>query len=511
MTTKLKSGLFRTILWPVFAGLVVEIISTTVEVLRSPPDGGLTFSYFATEMLEEIWVGLIVALVVFIWQCWAWLQDMKVDLLNAHLVGMYRLVEKADEEKGEGEKAEGFKKLEDLITKTTRRDSGFRGMILDYVLKSMQEQASTGFAIVDQSVDTYVRYITDLVNKSDSVSATCVVRPYWFVTEGIPQVALPPHIPDRKKFGKSEHLACFKKPLLPSSSKWQRILIVDEAMVADVLLTAAIDIKGSELSSSDCPFCNGKVVKDDCAFHGKKVRKTVKSYGEDVPEIGWFSDQVNKGRGVDLIYTVVAKYGMPPLRELDDRVYAQCDGEGVDLRFEFTSHEKGAMRLFWGGSGVVPLEHIRWFNQKVCPKSGNQDANGHKFYKNFADCLNKDGLREGMLLHLKTLKGAVDRHFNQTNVTATPGEDSAVFIKRHLCSGSYAFKAFVEGCIDELMTQVRTESLADIYKNQVTHYATKKSVPQLAYAITMDIGEQRYPIRVARVDENWKGICNARR
>jgi hypothetical protein len=369
----------------------------------------------------------------------------------------------------------------------------------------MEELGQNGFAVADSRVDSYVGFISDLARRSDHVATTCVVRPYWFVVDEIQEVALPPFVNKNDEYGKGEHLRCFESSIF-KRHRYQRCLIVDELMLADVLLSAMIDVTGTSAKTDDCPCCQGPSINRDCPFHGR--RYPLADPITDVPEIWWFSEQVNKERGVTLIYTFVGSAWRDSRDELQDRVFASSDGLNLDLRFTFTSLERGTMRLRWADE-ARHLAKIEKFSISINPETGDNDKHGHKFYQTFAACMGNKSANEAMIRSVQALHNGVQEHFTTTNVSNI-GSSDKVTLQNYLGSGSPAMQQFILRCIDKLSVDLKSgREIATIYGDLVRWYNDVQSVSRIAHVVALDLKQPLQPVRVARWDQNWKGILNA--
>ena len=503
MNIEKTQGLVKAVFWPVSSGLMLFIIISLYKIIFS--NSQIDFiDQFIIVMTDDLWLGFVVALVVFISRTWLWLESMKVDLVTAHFGGMYRLISDLTH-------ANALKNLETIITTVTGNKTKFRGVILDYVLHSMESHVGNGFPVVDSCVDAYIKFITELALKGNWIASTCVVRPDWFVVDEIQGVTLAPFVDESNEYGKGEPLRCFKKSLIRRNSERQRCLIVDEQMIAEVFLSANIDIKGVSLSGTDCPYCFGSLLNPECPFHGNNARKKIsESSITDIPEIQWFSKEVNNGRGVKLIYTVVKEEMKSSIPDLDDRVYATTnDGFRVELRFSFTSHEQGILRLFWDDA-VLPLVKITKFNERIDPKTGKSDIfKGHKFYTCFSECLKREDLKDSVILHLQCYQEQIKKYFTKSNINRMPGANTAI-VKNYLCNGSTGMKNHLLESTENLIQEIKLHSLCSLYIGFISKYKEIRSFPNVAYIVTYDSVTPEYPVRIARRKENWKGICHAK-
>jgi DNA-binding Xre family transcriptional regulator len=424
---------------------------------------------------------------------------------------------------------DNLEKLENLFKESTRLD--LKGILLDFAVNSLSSIGENGFVMVDATVSDYVKYIREVVGKSNQIAMTCVVRPYWFVVDEIQGVTLPPYKKSKYEFGKGEHLKYFGKV------EAKRYLVVDEHMIAEMLLTAYIDkyifekycpsncpiCKSFQNSTtlqffkdkpSNCPICKSfnecYIHKDriKCYIHGARIES---NNIDDIPEIFWFKKEVNENMKVTLYYTLIRHIRRKVHEELDDRVYisnhqthTSNHQSGIEIRFEFTNLEKGILRIRWGDR-AVPLEQIDKdkFGKRVNPITGKDDPDhGHTFYDTFEKVLKGDIMKE-INRYLKLLEGEVKKYFNANNVQNIRGMSSDE-IKVLLANGNDDFKKIILEAIEELCSDLGKISLSDINKNLVNFYK-QKGIAKVAYIVTYDPAKPEYPVRVARWKFNWDG------
>lgn len=369
---------------------------------------------------------------------------------------------------------------------------------------------SGGINIVDASVSDYVQFIGMVVERSKDIRMTCTVRPYWFVTDGIQGVSLPPYIPSNNEYGKAEHLRFFSKQ---ADRSYVRYLVVDEHMLAEMLLTVWIDMK----HISSCNYQSGS----PCKICGRKGSGSGTQGDENIlPEIQWFRQEVNEGRGVSLYYTFVrrSQYAVHVGGKdapLADRVYAH-DLE-MDVRFTFTSLEEGILRFRsnkkGGCQGLLKLEQ-RNFNQQVRGMAdvatdklkvtdGQDDPNnGHKFYRTFrallVHALDLPEVRQEMCRHLEYLKALVEHSKSPSgSVYSSLGFASA--------NDYNNFADLVCGAAEELEknlcpTQPQQQSIADQIIQCVEDHFKKNCIPERVWVV---VPEYQSPVRKATWRDNW--------
>jgi hypothetical protein len=393
---------------------------------------------------------------------------------------------------------ENFEALERLLSMGASH-SRLRGVTYDFIISSLASIGKNGFVMVDATVSDYVKYIKEVVGKSNQIAMICVVRPYWFVVDQIQGVTLPPYIQNRDEFGKGEHLKYFGKD---PSSRAKRYLVVDEYMIAEMLLTTYID--KYILGTGRCPICNSGAT---CYIHNERI--DLGDTINDIPEIFWFKKEVNENMKVTLSYTLIRHIRRKVHEELDDRVYVLSPTPGIEIRFEFTNLEKGILRIRWGDQ-AVQLAWIDRFGVRVNPITGQEDPNyGHTFYNTFRDVLNRDDIdiKGEVKRYLELLKREVEEYFNANNVQGIHGMYSDE-IKRLLVMGRDDFREIILNAIESLCTDLNSRHLLEINDNLVNFYR-QNGIAKVAYIVTYDPAKPKYPVRVARWKFNWEGILNA--
>jgi len=493
-------GTRRKLLWPPLWGILTDVIWTAIPYLLRFKQG--TWPEFRADVINNLPYGFAGALISFVLLSWDELLSWRGALVSSCYRGFYRFLPQTG-------MADNLLDIEEAITSATGRKSRLRPVVLEYVMRSMEELGQNGFAVADAVVDSYVGFISDLVRNSDHVSTTCIVRPYWFVVDEIQGVALPPFVNGDAKFGKGEHLRCFEAGKL-DVVRDQRCLIVDELMLAEVLVSALIDLAGTNLSARDCPFCYAPANRQRCPFHSdrSKFAGNVPRIS-DVPEIAWFAEEVNRKRGVNLIYTFVSSAWRASCEELQDRVFASSKELALDLRFNFTSLERGIMRLHWADR-ARPLATIKRFTIKIDAETGaDSEANGHKFYQTFATCIEHKTANSLLHRHLESLSDNVEEHFTPVNVAAIASTERQT-LQTYLCSGSAKMKELIIKCISDLSAELKSDpSISATYRRLVDKYGALGSESRIAYVVTLDTGQPLQPVRVAQWDKNWKGILSA--
>lgn len=488
--------LAKSIWKPIISGLLTGIIWTLIQVLTKAPEA-TTISVIFNKMGDKLVLSLVVGFATFISMSWKLLHEWKSDFMAAYYSGFFRLGDHCTSNK--------LKDLEVNVIDVTKKKSKLRSVILEYIICSMEAMGQNGFAIADSGVDAYVGFISELANKSDRVAMTCVVRPYWFVVDAIQGCTLAPFRNGKDAYGKGEHLRCFSKRE-NNPPDYQRCLIVDEIMLAEILLSAHVDLRGFKMDHEQCPCCQGNKINNNCAFHGKRTEIDPENT-DNLPEISWFSKEVNENRGIKLIYTRIDGDSRASLGEFEDRVFATSSELSIDLRFSFTNLEQGTMRLKWGDN-ARKLATIEKFNLRVNPEDGKEDrAKGHKFYDKFFLCLN-NGMKKKVIEHLEVLKNAVEQHFTTEKVACLSSAEADT-LRRHLCNGDGSMKKFIIDSINELIKNLtHSEDIKSFYKNLVDQYLSIGSSPLITYIITLDSANPQFPIRTAQRDRNWNGILN---
>ena len=189
-------------------------------------------------------------------------------------------------------------------------------------------------------------------------SVTCVVRPYWFLIDGIDNVTLPPYYTKDEygKSGKAEHLSLLsRKGSDFTVSKCQRILIIDEIIAAEILLIGYIDKKlcGSNNTIPSITRLSMKeILKEFYPKHHWCIQwlYNLTCSISDIPEIEWFN-KIHEDQKVDLIYTFVKRESRHNFPEFEDKLYLsnpKYPDIVLEILFEFTNLERGTLRINWG-------------------------------------------------------------------------------------------------------------------------------------------------------------------
>src|SRR5581483_8835019 len=84
-----------------------------------------------------------------------------------------------------------FRELDESLA-DSKLSGGVRDLVFGFMAQSAAHVGESGLAMVDAEVSEYVKFLERLLLLPDqAVRATCVVRPYWFVSPGIRDVSLP--------------------------------------------------------------------------------------------------------------------------------------------------------------------------------------------------------------------------------------------------------------------------------------------------------------------------------
>lgn len=391
----------------------------------------------------------------------------------------------------------------------TGTESPLRGVLLDFIVRSLASIGKNGFAMVDAKVDTYVKFIAETVQKANQVVMTCVVRPYWFVVDEIRDVSLPPY-KGFGEYGKGEHLRFFRN----KSAHYQRWLIVDEHMLAEIFLSVYIDKYFVENVVKGCPVC--KACTSDksvsCPFHDNRIQD---GSIDEVPEIWWFKREVNEKKNVELIYTLVRADDRKVHTELDDRVYVSNPQPPLDIRFNFTNLESGILRIRWGNKAQkLSRITISTSDVYVNPETGNQIGKQHRFFKSFQSVLTApreaEQLKRKIKEYLELLENQLEKQGEKVDsknsqFTSNIGRIAGEHIRKCLAEGDDNFRDFIVKAIKELISALETKNLLQIYSELIEFYK-RGDIPKIAYVVTHDPLHPDYPLRVAMWEENWEKI-----
>lgn len=399
------------------------------------------------------------------------------------------------------------------FTQATGSESPFRGVILDFIVRSLSSVGRKGFTVVDSDVSLYVKYISETVKKSSQIVMTCVVRPFWFVSDslkvGNEYISLPPYELTPEKYGKGEHLRFSCKP----NSSFQRLLVTDEEMIAEILLTAYLDMFFFEKVET-CPICkafgNSKLI-NKCPVHTQN-RLRDKNI-DDLPEIWWFDVEVNKMLNVDLVYTILPDSIGRNNNIFEDRIYISDPTPPLDIRFNFTSSENGNLKIKWG-ENAIPLAKIELEGETDGyrdPTTGERSGNTHRFFSNFKELLQHTNILK-IHEHLKTLSGNLNRQRDNStgkknrfskNIKKVEGESN----RGLLANGDIELVNKIIEAIENLKEKIfaeDTSKLLVIYDKLVKHFK-EKGIPEIFYLINCDPNNTEYPIRTSKWRYNWNG------
>lgn len=401
-----------------------------------------------------------------------------------------------------------FRKLDESLA-DPKISGDIRNIVFGFLAQSVAHVGESGLAMVDVEVSEYVQFLERLlIIPNQVVRATCVVRPYWFVTPFVDKVSLAPA-------EKADHLISFRDyqstPTLP-----MRLAVYDERAIVDILLTGFIDREVCHKEESNCPSCNAiKHSGGKCPLHDARVPFR----SEQIPEIRWFEEDVNKvsEKHVNLKYTRVRHEGRNVLSALEDRVFMQPNSNSVriDLRFAFTNLSRGILWLRWGDK-AQNFEDFKSTREGmlslVCARNENHvPEQTHTIYEKFwmrdpnKNCLlgakgfTSDASRTVMRDYLRAvLKIHVESKFED-------GRDKIndSFQANMLSDG---MRAIVIAAIDKLENEIKEKSLRQIYGELVDHYK-EYNEPSAAYVVSYDTSHPDVPIVVAKWKENWEIVC----
>lgn len=231
---------------------------------------------------------------------------------------------------------EGEKSIEDAFRELVKLKDK-RGMAFDFAIDSFQKVLSTGFVIFEGDVSKYVSFLVNGIHLSkDYIFATCVVRPFWFLIDPIPDEA-----GKTVKIGfekRATHLKHFRDEA--TKAKKVRIIVLDLIEIALILNDALRNLK---IPNSP---------------------KSLKTQLSDIPEIEWFTREANMTPNkIELFWAIKPASGL--LEEMGDIMI--FDGD-VALSFKFVNETEayGHTILSWK-SVISPLilKNITQFMRKI--------------------------------------------------------------------------------------------------------------------------------------------------
>ena len=225
-----------------------------------------------------------------------------------------------------------------------------RGFAFSFLIEAMQRFIERGFVLVEGSTKRYVDFLKQgIENCNKMVLATCVVRPYWFVTN--PEARSVKGVV--RRVGGWEvrgiHLVPFAehKPRV----RKMRLVILNEdqvmAMIRDLIANIIVPENGRE--------------------HLECWRKQM--YWE-VPEVMWFVEDVSRCPEAVEVYWMLRQ----SLSSLEDSAHGVEDLMWFDrravLQFDFTDEllGKGELSLKWD-KDVSVKSRIFGFYEKLLTKS----------------------------------------------------------------------------------------------------------------------------------------------
>lgn len=368
-----------------------------------------------------------------------------------------------------GDLKDSLQTLDAALERLLFGDAHSRSVILDFLIDCLSRMAENGFVARDATVGDYVKYISkSVVIPEARVFATCVVRPFWFVTDSMSisagkQIVLEPKIDGDVKYGKGEHLKHFQAD---QNGRFRRLLVLSDELIAEMLLTACID--------------------EGRNFDDVIPRNPITG----IPEIDWFSIDVNQEKNVNLYYVYKNHENLKAILEaLGDRVLVSSplsDTEfNLSVQFEFTNLETGTMVLSWG-------KQIKPECLSLEPSTKLGYTRG--IYQDFASFLaNSEFARDGMKRHLEKLNDLTKIFFVQ-HISNIDQADTKQILQEH---EGIIFEAFRK--LLELLNS--SQRIHDIYQNLLQHYQRQQSFPKKAVIVTLDNRYSQYPVRTA----DWKG------
>jgi hypothetical protein len=401
-----------------------------------------------------------------------------------------------------------FKALDDTLADPTIHGR-IRDIIFGFLAQSVANTAESGLAMIDVEVDEYVKLLERLLLIQDQiVKATCVVRPYWFVSPQIEKVSLAPS-------EKAGHLISFRDYHSPSTPP-SRLAVYDEWAIADMLLTGLLDRELHRLGRDGCPNCNS--IKqaggpEACPFHRDK---RAPYDGDQIPEIRWFEEDVNKSgkKHVNLMYTRVQHPGRNVLSALEDRVFFEpkVRSPPIDVRFSFITLSRGILWLRWG-QNAQKFEDFQGTGERltlVCARNQNHvPTETHKVYKKFwigsleRDCLlGAPGFANPQLGAMRDYLTAILKPHVEYNFQR--GREAGSFQASMLTDG---MQKIVMNMIDRLVNETKNgRTLRQIYGDLVTHYQ-QSGEPSIAYVVSYDASRPEIPVVAVKWKEHWEDIC----
>ena len=419
---------------------------------------------------------------------------------------------------------ESFETFENMLVAVENSVPAIRSIIFDFLIESLASLGESGVVKVDASVADYVRNL-DLILKDENVDAgaTCVVRPYWFMTDAMEKVLQPgrsegislaPIIEGKDDYGKAEHLVSFQKKA--GTGERVRVLVVDEKMIAEIFLTAYIDKLLFKKDEASCPVC--EALKKTCPIHDKNDRenKSETNHDEDIPEVSWFDHQMNRELNVKVSYTYMLSDIKASQEVLGDRLYVNVKGGlKLDIRFTFLNLENGILRFQWG-ENIVPITSrlvVAPSKPRKKVEIGQQKIIFY-FYPSFRQLLvstDVNAARKRIIDHLTFLSRLTEQHFVKDNVEAIDVPVGSSLRIKNLFGYDQnvdRMRQLLGNMIDEVIRKVTSNStLLTLYDELVQHYNTN-GVPSVAYIVAHDVRHPEYPVRIASWREHWSRIAS---
>jgi len=299
------------------------------------------------------------------------------------------------------------------------------------------------------------------------VYATCLVRPFWFMLDGLERIKEETkyNVMDFRK--RAEHLKYFEKST--NILEIKRILILKATDIANIMITACIDL-----------------MLADSKIKIKRSRRRL----PDIPEISWFHQKVNTKRGVNLIY-IFDDATSDILKEIQDRtVIVEDDGRSYFIKFSFTDGTgltKGNLEL-----GLKEKEtFISWFELASHSQMGMTN--------NFSDLLanlsnsQQKNIKEQCNLILTKLV-----NLENTYIDSLSGIDETKKVFLREIMNTISSKGTTNFCYLS-----EKKSLDQWYKTIKDDFKRRGFLP---IAAILDENDKIFPMKIASWKDNWESI-----
>ena len=388
------------------------------------------------------------------------------------------------------------------IMTATDFDSTMKIQVIDFIINSIANIGKNGFAMIDANVSQYVGFIKNCMMNihNKDVSVICAVRPFWFLTdqatfgddENGREIVLQPTKKDDIDNGKSDHLPFLvSKPNRNQNIRCQRIQIINERILAEILVTAFMDLKFYE---SDEEKKYVKLINRD---------KTFSENVDDVFEIYWFKNFMNEE--CNYWYTFIKNTDTLNKEELTDSVTFISNNEFLlSVQFQFLNLEKGISRIKWGNANYIPFINSEEESYRI-------ERFGYDLYKNMDlvfenTSIYDDNVKNSILNYFTLLQDLIEDNFNEANVMKTySGNAQHAYCRKLLFNGKQQFKKRVIQIIDDLKSSINDIGIIEVYQQLKKHFKTN-GVPEVFYSITYDTKHVEYPIRIVSWKKNWEEI-----